>query len=617
MNVPPLVLEPVVGPPIPNISIEPAKPTVLGRGSACQVILADESVSRRHAQVHFTDGRWFITDLGSRHGTHVNAIQLESNGATTLHSNDLVGIGPWTFRARTGESTHTSHITTEDRLADAERVERVHERELAAITHNRLNLLMKYAAEIAGVSDEGKLAKAIVGAAIEGTGFPRAAILRDVGPVADHAPGTELEIICERGPSEPILPGSSPQHAIAKFSTSLIKASRSGEIAILTADSPMSGGSIISLGIRTAMCAPISIGGTISTFLYLDARQGESGGARGVMGGLGGGGGGGGRGRPSVSVQQDAAAFCQALSKMYALAMGNIRRKELEDRQVQLERELNAARETQRLIMPPEQGYINGVQYAMRMRSGRYVAGDLFDVVDLEGRDELRANAPLMSGAWEAVQFGPDGRPILAGACEGPGGKVAVFLGDVAGKGIAAAILMATAQTHLNASLRALKDPALAVAEVNRFVCSHASKGRFISLWLGIFDPETSEVTFVDAGHGHWLVVSAAGPDGLRARKVESEGDLLIGVDREYPYRAERIKLAPGERVVVFSDGVVEQANPEGVLFGLQGAINALKPSTGCAADVSALFDAVNAYAETDALQDDTTVASVAFAPRA
>lgn len=567
----PLILEPVVGPPIPNISIDPSKPTIIGRASSCQVILADEAISRRHAQVHFTDGGWFITDLGSRHGTHVNAIALESNGATTLHANDLVGLGPWTFRIRTGENTNASHITTDDRLMDAERVERVHERELAAITHNRLNLLMKYAAEIAGVADESKLSKAIVAAAIEGTGFPRAAILRDIGGGATN----EVEVICERGPTEPSKSGTPPQGS--KFSTSLLKAARSGEIAILTADSPMQGGSIMSLGIRTAMCAPIAIGGTIGTFLYLDARQGESGGARAVAGGFGQQGG--------VSVQQDAAAFCQALAKMYGLAMGNIKRKELEERQALLERELNAARETQRLIMPPERAMVAGVQYAMRMRSGRYVAGDLFDVVDLD------------EGVTPAV---------------GESGKVAVFLGDVAGKGIAAAILMATAQTHLNASLRVLKDPAAAVAEVNRYVCSHASKGRFISLWLGVFDPATGDVWYVDAGHGHWLVISER-ETGSEVRRIDSEGGLLVGVERDYHYKAEHLKLKPGERIVVFSDGIVEQSSPDGAMFGLDGAMHALRTSNGCATDVSGLFDAVTAFAQTDSLQDDTTVASIMF----
>lgn len=562
----PLVLEPVVGPTIPPIAIDPAQATVLGRSSACQAILADESVSRRHAQVHQTSGTWFITDLGSRHGTLVNAIQLAANGAVPLHNGDLVGIGPWTFRVRTGGVASASHITTDDRLLEQERVERVQEREMAAITQNRLNLLMNCAAAIAGVGDEAKLSKTIVGAAIEGTGFPRAAILREV----KHDSNT-FDIVCSRGPAEGAAGGradGSSSGPTVRFSTSLINAARSGDLAQLKSDAAMAGGaSIISLGIQTAMCAPISIGGAITAFLYLDARAGESGGAKAFMAGFG---------SRGAAIQQDASAFCMALAKMYSLAMSNILREQLAQRQATIEKELAAAREAQRLIMPPDEGEVGGIRYAMRMRSGRYVAGDLFDVIDLGN------------------------------------GRVAVLLGDVAGKGIGAAILMATAQTHLNASLRATGDPAAAVAEVNGYLCSHVAQNKFISLWLGVFEPASRRLSFVDAGHGHWLL--AGGRPGARnIRRVETLGGLPLGIEPNYRYQSEELTLEPTDRLVVFSDGVVEQPSPEGPMFGLERAIAALDPGESETDDVRRLFDAVVSHAQTDSLSDDTTVASVAW----
>jgi serine phosphatase RsbU (regulator of sigma subunit) len=561
----PLVLEPVVGPTITPIAIDPGKTTVVGRSSTCQVILADESVSRRHAQVHHTSGTWFITDLGSRHGTLVNAIQLAANGAAPLHHGDLISLGPWTFRVRTDGAASNSHITTDDRLMEQERVERVQEREMAAITQNRLNLLMNCAAAVAGVNDEAKLSKAIIAAAIEGTGFPRAAILREIKPQSNT-----FDIVCARGPSEPRTDDQTAEPGV-RYSTSLIAAARSGDLAQLKSDAALAGGaSIISLGIQTAMCAPISIGGAITAFLYLDARAGESGGARAFMAGFGA------AGTRGAAIQQDAAAFCMALAKMYSLAMSNILREQLAHRQATIEKELAAAREAQRLIMPPDEGIVGGVRYAMRMRSGRYVAGDLFDVIDL-GK-----------------------------------GRVAVLLGDVAGKGIGAAILMATAQTHLNASLRAHPDPATAVAEVNRYLCTHVAQNKFISLWLGVFEVTSGLVSFVDAGHGHWLV--AGGAAGARdIRRINAIGGLPLGIEHDYIYQTEQLTLAPTDRLVVFSDGVVEQPSPDGVLFGLDRAINALEPSATEADDVQRLFDAVVGYAQTDSLSDDTTVASVAW----
>ncbi len=564
---PPLVLEPVVGPTITPIAIDPAQASVLGRSSTCQAILADESVSRRHAQVHHSSGTWFITDLGSRHGTLVNAIQLAANGAVPLHNGDLVGIGPWTFRVRTGGAAAASHITTDDRLLEQERVERVQEREMAAITQNRLNLLMNCAAAIAGVNDEAKLSKAIVGAAIEGTGFPRAAILREV----THDSNT-FDIVCMRGPAEGGGGGARSDAATAgpavRFSTSLINAARSGDLAQLKSDAAMAGGaSVISLGIQTAMCAPIAIGGAVTAFLYLDARAGEGGGARAFMAGFG---------SRGAAIQQDAAAFCMALAKMYSLAMSNILREQLAQRQATIEKDLAAAREAQRLIMPPDEGQVGGVRYAMRMRSGRYVAGDLFDVIELGN------------------------------------GRVAVLLGDVAGKGIGAAILMATAQTHLNASLRATGDPAAAVAEVNGYLCSHVAQNKFISLWLGVFEPASRRLSFVDAGHGHWLL--AGGRPGARnIRRVNAVGGLPLGIEQDYRYQSEELILEPTDRLVVFSDGVVEQPSPDGPMFGLERAIAALEPSESESDDVRRLFDAVVNYAQTDSLSDDTTVASVAW----
>jgi sigma-B regulation protein RsbU (phosphoserine phosphatase) len=561
----PLVLEPVVGPTIAPIAIDPAKTTVLGRSSACQVILADESVSRRHAQVHHTSDTWFITDLGSRHGTLVNAIQLAANGAAPLNNGDLISLGPWTFRVRTGGVASNSHITTDDRLMEQERVERVQEREMAAITQNRLTLLMNCAAGIAGVSDEAKLAKTIIAAAIEGTGFPRAAVLREVKPQSNA-----FDIVCARGPSETKI-GDQPNEPPVRYSTSLIAAARSGDLAQLKSDATMAGGaSIISLGIQTAMCAPIAIGGAITAFLYLDARAGESGGARGFMAGFGA------LGSRGTAIQQDAAAFCMALAKMYSLAMSNILREQLAQRQATIEKELFAAREAQRLIMPPEEGIVGGIRYAMRMRSGRYVAGDLFDVIDLPDR------------------------------------RVAVLLGDVAGKGIGAAILMATAQTHLNASLRSHPDPAEAVAEVNRYLCTHVAQNKFISLWLGVFDPVNRSVAFVDAGHGHWLL-AGGGPGARDIRRVDSIGGLPLGIEHDYVYQTEQITLEPTDRLVIFSDGVVEQPSPDGAMFNLDRAIAALEPATTETEDVAQLFDAVVRYAQTDSLSDDTTVASVAW----
>lgn len=545
----PLTLDPIHGPPLPPIEVPAGQSIGIGRSSACQVVLADEAVSRRHASVHQANGTWFITDLGSRHGTMVNAVRLEANGMAPLRMGDLVGIGPWTFRVRVGAASGGAGLVTTVDTVGRQRVERVAERELAAITQQRLTLMMSCAASVAGAADKQSLADIVLKAAVEGTGFPRAALLEEAGGDA-----AEVRIIGQ-------VDASGRSAGGASFSRSLIAAAKTGEMVRLTGDSPMNTGeSIMRLGIQTALCAPIVIGSTVGAYLYLDSREGEA-----TRGGMG-----------RTVVQADAAAFCQAIAKMCAMALGNINARELEERQRDLMRDLTTAQEAQRLIMPPDEGEIGPVRYAVRQKSGRFVAGDLFDVVDL-----------------------------------GPG-RVGVFLGDVAGKGIGAAILMATAQTHLNASLKVHNDAAKAVREVNAYISQHSAANKFISLWLGIFDANDRSVTYVDAGHGHWLFLTP----GQQMGRIDAAGGIPLGIDGDFEYKSARLEMTPQTRVIVFSDGVVEQPGPGGPdgreeLFGLQRAIDCLDPTGAVNDDVRRMFEAVFKYAQTDSLADDTTVASV------
>ncbi len=602
-----LVFEPIAGPSIRPIEASPARPVQLGRSSVCQAVLLDEGVSRRHAVVECAPGGgWTLKDLGSRHGTFLNGVQLDAEVAAPLHPDDTVAIGPWTFRvtlkpqgrgaigkptlpptamntptggeerggggASGGAARFTRSLLGSETAGKAGeaaagasgRVERVSERELAAITQTRLTILMNTAAAIAGVTDEHSLAGVILRAAVEGSGFPRATLLRDAPSPAQQA--GELEVLgdvldagssIDAAHSTPNADVSAEAGQGWRGSRSLIAAARGGEVARLTADAPMNtAASIVQLGIQTALCAPVFIGSKVAAYLYLDARTSDTGTTF-----------------ATAKIRSDAAAFCQAIARMCGMAMSNLNRVELERRQRELMVELQAAKEAQRLILPPEQGAIGGVSYAVRVRSGRFVAGDLFDVVPLKD------------------------------------GKVGVFLGDVSGKGVGAAVLMAAAQTHLNVSLRDTGCPVRALIDVNKFVAAHTDSNKFITLWLGVFDPAAGKLQFIDAGHGHWLMRPAE--PGAAPRPVESAGGIPLGIEPCFEYTPETIDFPAGSRIVLFSDGVVEQPSPAGVHFAIERTIEALSPSTTPADDVELLFEAVFRFAQTDSLSDDTTVASI------
>jgi len=671
-----LHLEPVAGPNLAALEVAADKPFVIGRQSVCEGVLSDAAVSRRHCQFTHKAGTWLLTDLDSRHGTYLNGIRLEPGSSSPVSNGDQVRIGPWTLRVGAPLLHTLLHTTRDDSASTMNRVHRVPSNELSLRAQHRLELLIDCAASITAATSEPQMADAVLDALIAGTGFPHAAFIRRIGTGEGTA---QIEVLASRSPvpggqlAQPSMPGGGPlsnSSAVSRasglrsatsspavvgvpsrsvdqvqvggqaggqtptpnygaappsftspmsaqagsmrgsqpgsnpgsnpgsqhgnlagnqagnqvgvpaaipaeqlsFSRSLIESASHGQVVRLDEAGVQDyGQSVVQLGIQAAICAPVMLDNVPIAYLYLDARRAPTKPGFGFT-------------KPSAwSIQADAPAFCQAVARICGLALSNLQRIELGRRQHQLEADLDAAREVQRLIMPAAEGSFGTVRYALRSKPGRFVAGDLIDIFQLAD------------------------------------GKVAVFLGDVSGKGIDAAILMATAQAHLNASLKHNPDPAAALTEVNRHMASHIKDGRFISLWLGIIDPRPGSLTFVDAGHGHWLVK----PAGMPPARIESTGGFPIGIEAGTLYVNDTIAFPPGSRLVLYSDGLVEQQSPEGDCFGLSRAIAAFTQTTAPTTDVASLFASLAMFAappvpggktrtvDDIALSDDVTVASI------
>ncbi|MAY75202.1 MAG: hypothetical protein CMJ31_10880 [Phycisphaerae bacterium] len=554
---PVLKMEAIAGPPIDTIVVAADRPVVFGRSSAADRQLADKTVSRRHCRITARGGEWFIADLDSRHGAFLNGVRLDPEQPAPVLDGDLVRIGPWTFRVRTGsDSAGTSMPTSNDLATTSHRVQRVPVRELRSMAEQRLDLVLEGAAAINAATTLQDLAERVLDAVCQGTRFKRAAFIRPVSAVG------EIELIAARAPlDDDSAEGEinhQPDAGAFTFSRSLINAASEGEIVRIQGEAEMNHSeSIVRLGISSALCAPVMLGGSVEAYIYLDARSG------------------------ATNAEADAAAFCQAISRMAGLALGNIKRVELEKAQSRIASDLRAAREAQRLIMPPPMGEIGRYSYALQSRPGRHVAGDLFEIVPL----------------------GEEGDPDR---------PVGVLIGDVAGKGAGAGILMAAAQTMLRMSLRHSADPAEVVSEANAYLAAHIADRSFISLWLGVLDPRAGQMSFVDAGHGHWMILDPAGEE----RKVECEGGLIVGVQADFPYKTETIPLEPGSRLILFSDGLVEQPDPDGVQFGSKRVIEVIRGPGDARSDVKRLADAVRSHAQTDAIADDFTVASVVVQPQ-
>jgi len=333
-----------------------------------------------------------------------------------------------------------------------------------------------------------------------------------------------------------------------RFSRSLVVRASEGDLVSLASQESAAGNwgqSIAELDIHSAMCCPVIIDQQVAACLYLDARGEEQ------------------------TVAADAASFCSALAHLGGLAIATLEGRAMEARQQLLEADIAAGREAQQLMVPLEQRDLETIDYAVEFHPGRGPSGDIFDVVKL------------------------------------PDDSVCVMVGDVTGKGVPAAVMMAAAQSYLNASIQHHGSPAAAIAELSRFMLPRSAANMFLTLWLGVFRPDGT-LTYVDAGHGHW---AHCGAEGVQASTREHSG--LVGAVEGIDFEDMHLKLDPGDRVIIWTDGMPEQANADGEQFGPARACEVLQRTRTCQEDVTELVAAVRAWAGGGTLADDTTVASV------
>lgn len=330
------------------------------------------------------------------------------------------------------------------------------------------------------------------------------------------------------------------------FSRTLIAGARTGKTVRLSSEQDLSEAvSIVAGGVQSAICTPVRSGAVIDCLLYLDATD-------------------------SSADAADDAAYCAAIARLHGLALGNLQRKELERRQESLEQEIQAARSVQERIMPAPDGEVGNVRYSMHARPGRVVAGDLFGFTNV------------------------------------PDGRIAFFLGDVAGKGAAAGMLMAVIQASLAAYFNANEVPSAAIDRLNDFIESRTAANEFSTLFLAEIDTSTGRLRTVDAGHGYALLIR-----GGESTVIESDGGPPVGAVRGIPFGMTEHELRVGDRIVLYSDGVAEEPDSTGEQFGVERTQTALRGSVTVAEDVERVMNALREFAGGEAYSDDVTVASL------
>jgi serine phosphatase RsbU (regulator of sigma subunit) len=240
-----------------------------------------------------------------------------------------------------------------------------------------------------------------------------------------------------------------------------------------------------------------------------------------------------------------------------------------------LKNDLEIAREIQTAMLPPGSLATGPLDIDGRTRPANTVGGDFYDVLSL-----------------------PDGRVVIA-------------LGDVAGKGSPASLLMALLLAMLRTIVDEDTEPAALTSRLNTQIVRHALGSRFITLFVGLYDPATDVLRYVNAGQMPPLLRRRDG----RVERLET-GGIALGMFEGSTYAAAETGLTAGDVLTLYSDGVTEAEDREGTPFDEAGLERALEMRAGQrAADIGAgIVSAVEAHARATKLADDLTVLVVRHA---
>jgi serine phosphatase RsbU (regulator of sigma subunit) len=234
-----------------------------------------------------------------------------------------------------------------------------------------------------------------------------------------------------------------------------------------------------------------------------------------------------------------------------------------------LEQELAVARQIQQSILPSELPKVAGFDLGARVTPTRAVGGDLFDLIDLGG------------------------------------GNLGVAVADVSDKGVPAAIFMALTRSLIRAEASRTSSPRTVLQNVNRVLLEMNDAGMFVTVLYGILDGATREFHYVRAGHELPLVVDTQG----ELVPVQSSVGQPLGLFDEVALDEEHLKLGAGSLLVVTTDGVADQQDEQGALYGAERLYQVARANREETAPsiCDRLMDAVNAFRGAAPQSDDIT----------
>lgn len=493
----------------------------IGRSARNDLCIPDPFASRVHAEVRREGDEYVLQDLGSANGTLYNGatvdgvVHLTAGGRIQIGETEIV-YDDGTFNSGMGATMITDNTSSlpEATIALASG-DRTTSGLLEAIEGARTQPEEIAATTVTPKAKQGDLLALIskVGITLLSSDTLNETLEQIVSLVFEAVPADRCLIMMRDEGSEDL------RVAVARLRDRVgevgeIRVSRNvlDEVVIrgksvLTSDAQhdprFASGTVVLQGVRSVLAVPLGVADKVFGIIYADSPIAEG------------------------RFTEDHLKVLTTLASVAAIRVENARLIEARFERERLERELALASEIQQRFQPTAPPQVNGYELQGISFPCYEIGGDYYDFIERE-----------------------DGRLVIA-------------LGDVSGKGTAAALLMSSLHAAIHAQSASHNTLSATISAVNRYLADNIPANRFVTLFYAELDPESGALSFLNAGHNPPLIVHSAGTVEQLA-----SGGLPLGIKRDAEYREGRTQMQRGDVLVIYSDGVTEAVSPTGEEFG-------------------------------------------------
>ena len=488
----------------------------LGRSARNDLCIPDPFASRVHAEVRREGDEYFLQDLGSANGTVYNGLTVEGTVPLTAGGRIQIGETEIIFDDGTYNSSMGATMITDNTGSMPEATialtsaDRTTSGLLEAIEGARTK-----PEEITTTRKEGDLLALIskVGITLLASATLNETLEQIVSLVFEAVPADRcLLMMRDEGSQELRVGVARLRDRVGEVGEIRVSRNVLDEVvmrgkSVLTSDAQhdprFASGTVVLQGIRSVLAVPLGVSEKVFGIIYADSPIADG------------------------RFTEDHLKVLTTLASVAAIRVENARLAEARLQQERLERELQLAMEIQQRFQPTAPPVVPGYELQGISFPCYEIGGDYYDFIQRE-----------------------DGRLVIA-------------LGDVSGKGTAAALLMSSLHASVHAQAGSHETLSETISAVNRYLADNIPANRFVTLFYAELDPASGALSFLNAGHNPPLIVHAAGTVEQLA-----SGGLPLGIKRNAEYREGRTQMQMGDVLVIYSDGVTEAASPSGEEFG-------------------------------------------------